>query len=73
MISTPSVAADTSRALDTESATWLAGCSGDDILSRLGAALYPTVTWYLHPCRMRRTTRDREILDVARNPRSAGA
>lgn len=29
MISTPSVAADTSRALDTESATWLAGCSGD--------------------------------------------
>jgi hypothetical protein len=29
MISTPGVAADTSRALDTESATWLAGCSGD--------------------------------------------
>ncbi len=44
-----------------------------DILSRLGAALYPTVAWCFHPCRVRRTTRDREILDVARNPRSAGA
>src|SRR2546421_949488 len=36
MISTPNAAADASRAPDTESATWLVGCSGEVDTFRYG-------------------------------------
>jgi len=32
-----------------------------------------TAVWRFHPLRVKPATRDREILDVARNPRNAGA
>ena len=57
MVSTPSAAADASRAPDTESATWLAGCSGEVDTFRYRPGLRSPPGTRLSPLRCSRPSR----------------